>query len=120
MGVKIWFCPWIQLRHIGSYIFEGHMGAIAEIQGRQMHLKQHGTIPRQGQNDPSGKAQFPGSPASQMVPSGADKMKDGELFSLTPMPDWKKKEIEERQQAEANVEGAPPPPPKKKNAKKKK
>ena len=55
-----------------------------------------------------------------MVPSGADKMKDGELFSLTPMPDWKKKEIEERQQAEANVEGAPPPPPKKKNAKKKK
>lgn len=96
------------------------MGAIAEIQGRQMHLKQHGTIPRQGQNDPSGKAQFPGSPASQMVPSGADKMKDGELFSLTPMPDWKKKEIEERQQAEANVEGAPPPPPKKKNAKKKK
>jgi len=119
MGVKIWFCPWIQLRHIGSYIFEGHMGAIAEIQGRQMHLKQHGTIPKMNQkNDPSGKAQFPGSPAAQMN-TGAQKMKDQELFSLTPMPEWKKKEMEEKQKAEASVEGAPPPP-KKKNAKKKK
>ena len=94
------------------------MGAIAEIQGRQMHLKEHGTIPRKGQKDPSGKAQFPGSPASQMKP-GTEKLKDQELFSLTPMPEWKKKELEEKKQAEASVEGAPPPP-EKKNAKKKK
>ena len=118
MGVKIWFCPWIQLRHIGSYIFEGHMGAIAEIQGRQMHLKKHGTIPKASDNDPSGKAQFPGSPASQMNPTQAD-MKDGELFSLTPMPEWKKKEIEDKKKAEITKEGAPPAP-KKATAKKKK
>ena len=83
-----------------------------------MHLKQHGTIPS-AKKDPSGKAQFPGTPASQMK-SGTEKLKDEELFSLTPMPEWKKKELEEKKQAETNVEGAPPPPEKKKNAKKKK
>ena len=113
MGVDVWFCPWIQLRHIGSYIFEGHMGAIAEIQGRQMHLKQHGTLPNV--KAPSGKQQFPGTPAA-MAP-GAQKMANEELFSLTPMPEWKKKEAME---AEAKANEGAPPPPEKKNAKKKK
>jgi len=31
-GGKIWLCPWMQLAHVGSYIFQGSMGAMAAIQ----------------------------------------------------------------------------------------
>lgn len=30
-GMKIWMCPWMELQHIGSYIFRGSMGAIASL-----------------------------------------------------------------------------------------
>tara|TARA_B100000287_G_scaffold314729_1_gene298250 strand:+ start:4829 stop:5947 length:1119 start_codon:yes stop_codon:yes gene_type:complete len=116
IGIKIWFCPWIQLRHIGSYIFEGHMGAIAEIQGRQMYLKKHGKLPT-NQPDPSGKAQFPGAPAA-VTPVKADEVKDEELFSLTPTPQWKKDQMKaDMEKAATENKGAPPPPPKKKGKK---
>lgn len=30
-GIKIHMCPWMELQHVGSYIFRGSMGAIASI-----------------------------------------------------------------------------------------
>ena len=32
IGLKVWLCPWIQLQHIGSYIFGGSLADIASIQ----------------------------------------------------------------------------------------
>lgn len=31
VGIKIHMCPWMELQHVGSYIFRGSMGAIASI-----------------------------------------------------------------------------------------
>lgn len=31
IGIKVWLCPWMQLRHIGSYIFGGSLAALAAI-----------------------------------------------------------------------------------------
>lgn len=30
-GMQVWMCPWMQLNHIGSYIFKGNMGAIGSL-----------------------------------------------------------------------------------------
>jgi hypothetical protein len=30
-GMKIWMCPWIQLQHIGSYVFKGSLGHIGSL-----------------------------------------------------------------------------------------
>ena len=32
IGIKIWMCPWMKLKHVGSYIFGGSMEAMAAIQ----------------------------------------------------------------------------------------
>lgn len=32
MGMKVWMCPWMQLRHIGTFMFQGSMNALAAIQ----------------------------------------------------------------------------------------
>jgi len=32
IGLKVWLCPWMQLYHVGSYIFGGSLGAMAAIQ----------------------------------------------------------------------------------------
>ena len=91
----------MQLRHIGSYIFEGHMGAIADIQGRQMYKKQHGVNPsrKNPPKDASGKPQFPGAPPPPVKKKGSKKGAEAvgqELFPLTPVPEWKKKEMKEK------------------------
>jgi hypothetical protein len=31
MGGSVWFCPWMQLKHVGSYIFGGSLSHIASI-----------------------------------------------------------------------------------------
>lgn len=31
MGMKVYMCPWMQLRHVGSYIFGGSLSAMAAI-----------------------------------------------------------------------------------------
>lgn len=31
MGSKVWLCPWIELQHVGSYIFGGSLAALASI-----------------------------------------------------------------------------------------
>lgn len=31
MGLDVWICPWIQLAHIGTYTFVGHLGALSRI-----------------------------------------------------------------------------------------
>lgn len=31
VGGKVWMCPWMELRHVGSYIFGGSLSAIASI-----------------------------------------------------------------------------------------
>lgn len=30
-GMHVWMCPWMQLNHIGSYIFKGNMAAIGSL-----------------------------------------------------------------------------------------
>ena len=32
IGLKVWMCPWMQLRHMGSYTFGGSISAMAAIQ----------------------------------------------------------------------------------------
>lgn len=31
-GLKVWMCPWMQLEHVGSYVFTGSLAAMAAIQ----------------------------------------------------------------------------------------
>lgn len=31
IGLSVWMCPWMQINHVGSYIFKGNMGAIAQL-----------------------------------------------------------------------------------------
>lgn len=31
IGINVWMCPWMQLKHVGSYVFGGSMAAIAAI-----------------------------------------------------------------------------------------
>jgi len=31
MGMKVWFCPWMQLQHVGSYIFGGSLADLESI-----------------------------------------------------------------------------------------
>ena len=31
VGLKVWLCPWIQLQHVGSYIFGGSLADLASI-----------------------------------------------------------------------------------------
>ena len=31
VGIKIWMCPWMELQHVGSYIFKGSMAAIGSL-----------------------------------------------------------------------------------------
>ena len=47
MGLKVWFCPWMQLQHVGSYIFGGSLADLASIgasatadQSKLKHKKQ--------------------------------------------------------------------------------
>ena len=32
IGLKIWLCPWMQLEHVGSYVYTGSLPALAAIQ----------------------------------------------------------------------------------------
>ena len=32
IGLKVWYCPWMQMQHIGTYSFKGNMQAIGAIQ----------------------------------------------------------------------------------------
>lgn len=31
IDLKVWMCPWMQINHVGSYIFKGNMGAIGQL-----------------------------------------------------------------------------------------
>jgi len=31
IGLRTWMCPWMQLHHIGTYIFKGNMGSIGQL-----------------------------------------------------------------------------------------
>ena len=31
IGMQVWMCPWMQINHIGSYIFKGNMAAIGSL-----------------------------------------------------------------------------------------
>jgi hypothetical protein len=31
MGMRVWFCPWMQLQHVGSYVFGGSLADLASI-----------------------------------------------------------------------------------------
>lgn len=30
-GMKVWMCPWMQINHIGTYVFKGNMAAIGSL-----------------------------------------------------------------------------------------
>ena len=31
IGLSVWMCPWMQINHVGSYIFRGNMGALGQL-----------------------------------------------------------------------------------------
>jgi hypothetical protein len=31
IGLKVWFCPWMQLQHVGMYVFGGSLADLAQI-----------------------------------------------------------------------------------------
>lgn len=31
LGIKVWMCPWMQLKHMGSYIFGGDLASLASV-----------------------------------------------------------------------------------------
>lgn len=31
IGLKLWLCPWMQLHHVGTYIFKGNLSALASV-----------------------------------------------------------------------------------------
>lgn len=31
IGIRVWMCPWINLQHVGTYIFKGSLGAIGQL-----------------------------------------------------------------------------------------
>jgi len=31
IDLRVWMCPWMQINHVGSYIFKGNMGAIGQL-----------------------------------------------------------------------------------------
>jgi hypothetical protein len=31
MGLKNWLCPWMQLQHVGSYVFSGSLADLASV-----------------------------------------------------------------------------------------
>lgn len=31
-GMRVWMCPWMELKHMGTYVFGGSLGALAAIQ----------------------------------------------------------------------------------------
>jgi hypothetical protein len=33
LGIKVWMCPWLQLSHVGTYIFTGNLPAVAQHLG---------------------------------------------------------------------------------------
>jgi hypothetical protein len=37
IGIEIWLCPWMRLKHIGTHIFGGSMHAIADLSHRQQN-----------------------------------------------------------------------------------
>ena len=45
LGIKTWFCPWMQVGHVGSYVFNGTMGALANLDyaahGADMDARPH-------------------------------------------------------------------------------
>ena len=45
IGIETWFCPWMNLGHVGSYVFNGTMGALANLDyaahGADMEARPH-------------------------------------------------------------------------------
>ena len=39
-GMKVWMCPWMQLKHMGSYVFGGSLSAMAAIQASPTSSKE--------------------------------------------------------------------------------
>jgi hypothetical protein len=54
IGIKIWMCPWMQLKHVGSYIFGGSMAAIAAIKSSPTASKESNKktyLTKEGESD---------------------------------------------------------------------
>ena len=32
IGISTWLCPWMKLGHMGSYVFSGSMGSLANLE----------------------------------------------------------------------------------------
>lgn len=56
-GINVWLCPWIQLKHTGSYTFGGSLSAMAAIQAsptatKESNLKNYQKLPTQVGDQP--------------------------------------------------------------------
>lgn len=43
IGVEIWLCPWMELKHAGAYVFGGSLTALAELSQKNAELNRQGT-----------------------------------------------------------------------------
>ena len=45
IGIKTWLCPWMKLGHVGSYVFNGTLPALGNLdfaaQGNDMESRPH-------------------------------------------------------------------------------
>ena len=63
IGFKVWMCPWMQLQHIGSYVFAGNLPAIAQLPNAS-----HGGVIDKPVAKMAGSGASPDAPAPDVVP----------------------------------------------------
>lgn len=60
IGLKVWLCPWMQLKHVGSYIFGGSLSAMAAIQASPTASKESNKkhyLPKEDESDTMNRQQ---------------------------------------------------------------
>lgn len=56
IGLKVWMCPWMQLKHVGNYTFGGSLGAMAAIKAsptasKESNKKHYKELTNNNKND---------------------------------------------------------------------
>jgi len=62
IGLKLWLCPWMQLKHVGNYTFGGSLGAMAAIKAsptasKESNKKHYKGLTDNNKNDSMNRSQ---------------------------------------------------------------
>lgn len=62
IGLKLWMCPWMQLKHVGNYTFGGSLGAMAAIKAsptasKESNKKHYNELTNNNKNDNMNRSQ---------------------------------------------------------------